>query len=79
MINSAQIPQAPGSIPFIPRNHLDGGKEPVADTPTETIPARYRNGAGGIDLEQVRRDQRQARRAFMQSIGRRLGARLRKH
>ena len=37
-----------------------------------TIPLRYRDGVGGIDLEQVRRDQLQARREVVRAIIRRL-------
>lgn len=42
------------------------------DSPIESIPHRYRDGGGGIDLEQVRRDQLRARRQAVQAILRRL-------
>ena len=35
---------------------------------TETIPLRYQYGLGGIDIEQVRRDQDQAKREFIRAI-----------
>lgn len=36
------------------------------------IPHRYRDEPGGIDLEQIRQDQRQARRLVLRSMIRRL-------
>jgi hypothetical protein len=46
----------------------------AADTGTEenAIPARYRNTRGGVNLEQVRRDQRRARRDALRALARRL-------
>lgn len=35
---------------------------------TGTIPLRYQYRSGGIDVDQVRRDQDQARREFIQAI-----------
>ncbi|MCL5426398.1 hypothetical protein ACQKE4_20440 [Halomonas sp. NPDC076908] len=35
---------------------------------TETIPLRYQYGLGGIDIEQVHRDQNQAKREFIRAI-----------
>ncbi len=34
----------------------------------ETIPLRYRNGQGGVDIERVRRDQIQARRQVVRAM-----------
>lgn len=42
------------------------------DSPMESIPQRYRDGSGGIDLEQVRQDQLRARRQVVQAMVRRL-------
>lgn len=37
-----------------------------------TIPPRYQDGRGGIDLEQVQRDRRQAKRQVVRAMIRRL-------
>jgi|GEM_PF-726523 len=50
----------------------DGSRE-------ETIPLRYRNGLGGIDLEQVRRDQLQARQQVVRAMIQRLKNLRRRH
>lgn len=42
------------------------------DSPIESIPQRYRDGSGGIDLDQVRQDQLRARRQVVQAMLRRL-------
>lgn len=44
----------------------------VDDLLRRTIPHRYRDGLGGINLEQVRQDQRQARRDVVRGMLRRL-------
>lgn len=38
------------------------------DAPESGIPPRYQDGMGGIDLEKVKRDQRQARRAVVRAM-----------
>lgn len=38
-----------------------------------SIPPRYGDGLGGIDLEQVKRDQRQARQELVRAMLHRLG------
>lgn len=40
------------------------------------IPARYRNARGGVNLEQVRRDQRRARRDALRALVRHLLKRM---
>lgn len=47
-------------------------KASVDESLEGTIPLRYRDGMGGIDLEQVRRDQLQARRQVVRAMIRRL-------
>ncbi|MFC4258541.1 hypothetical protein ACFOZ5_05760 [Marinobacter lacisalsi] len=36
--------------------------------PGDSIPARYRDQCGGIDLEQVQRDQKEARRQLVRAM-----------
>ncbi|PCC97981.1 hypothetical protein EAO82_04565 [Halopseudomonas pelagia] len=56
-----------------PQSDENGGAEVGIDhTLNDSIPARYQDGRGGIDLEQVRRDQREARRQVLQWVIRRL-------
>jgi hypothetical protein len=55
----------------------DSGKDDIEevstdDSPIESIPQRYRDGSGGIDLDQVRQDQLRARRQVVQAMLRRL-------
>lgn len=40
----------------------------------ESIPRRYRDGRGGINLERVRQDQRRARRDLVRAVALRLRA-----
>lgn len=51
----------------------DAEKRPVGGAPGDTIPPRYRDGRGGIALEQVQRDRREARRQVVRAMIRRLG------
>ena len=50
----------------------DAEEVSTSDSPMESIPERYRDGNGGIDLEQVRQDQLRARRQVVQAMFRRL-------
>ncbi|SNY99113.1 hypothetical protein [Halomonas sp. hl-4] len=52
------------------RNNVDVKNNSVDDQ--GTIPLRYQDGMGGIDIEQVRRDQRQAQQQFIRAILRHL-------
>lgn len=54
------------------RDNADVEAGRVADSLTGAIASRYRDGLGGIDLQQVRRDQRQARRQVTRAMIRRL-------
>ncbi len=45
----------------------------------EAIPSRYRNGLGGINIEQVQRDRLEARRQVVRAMTRSLGRMWRKH
>ncbi|MEQ9547425.1 MAG: hypothetical protein RIK85_15590 [Marinobacter sp.] len=61
--------------PLAFREKDDGSDRRVDRMPESSIPTRYRDGMGGINLEQVRRDQRQARREFVRAMIGRLGKR----
>ena len=59
------------------KNYLSGGnslafREPADGNAKElhrsSIPLRYRDGMGGINLEQVQRDQRRARRDIVRTM-----------
>ena len=45
---------------------------PASNLPGDPIPARYRDGRGGINLEQVRRDQLRARQQWLLGLVRQL-------
>lgn len=61
MMISGEAQYLRGACPLIARdqNKGEGGYSDAAHK--LSIPPRYRDGMGGIDLEQVRRDQRRAR------------------
>lgn len=61
--------------PLVFRENDDGSDRSADNIPESGIPARYRNGMGGVNLEQVRRDQRRARRDFVRAMIGRLGKR----
>ncbi|MDQ7729833.1 hypothetical protein [Halomonas sp. SpR8] len=50
-----------------PRQNNEGLEKGIIDN-TGVIPIRYQDGLGGIDIEQVRRDQQQAKREFIRAI-----------
>ncbi|MCG2581985.1 MAG: hypothetical protein KA296_14025 [Marinobacter sp.] len=71
MLISQEMTYFHGSNPIALRDNDD-----VSDRlPGSSIPPRYRDGMGGINLEQVRRDQRRARREFVRAMIGRLGKR----
>ena len=61
-------------IPVAPRDSADAERSHASNLPNESIPARYRDGRGGINLEQVRRDQLRARQEWLRAMARRLKA-----
>ncbi len=76
MIVSREVQFFHGGLPLTRRDNdevTEGSEVSVDDSLRGSIPSRYRDGLGGIDLEQVRKDQRQARlevvRAMMQRLG----------
>lgn len=57
----------------LPRSDNDDmPKGSADDSLKESIPSRYRDGRGGIDLERVRLDQHEARRQVIQAMIRRI-------
>ncbi|WP_297794911.1 hypothetical protein [uncultured Marinobacter sp.] len=68
MLISQEMTYFHGSHPVALREN-----DEVADRlPGNSIPRRYRNRMGGVNLEQVRRDQRRARSEFVRAMIRRL-------
>ena len=61
-----------GGNPSALRDNEDVAGPKTGDTVEGSIPTRYRSGMGGVNLEQVKRDQRQARREWVQAIIHRL-------
>jgi len=61
-------------IPVALRDSADAEKGPASNLPNESISARYRDGRGGINLEQVRRDQLRARQEWLRAMVRRTKA-----
>lgn len=56
------------------RDSDNAEKGRASDLPGESIPARYRDGRGGINLEQVRRDQLRARQEWLRAVVQRMKA-----
>ncbi len=79
MIFSEKIQYSHGGGSFTHRDNDCVEKESHDDSREGTIPLRYRNGLGGIDLEQVRRDQLQARRQVVRAMIQRLKNLRRRH
>ncbi|EON90866.1 hypothetical protein MARLIPOL_15844 [Marinobacter lipolyticus SM19] len=69
MLISQEMTYFHGSNPVALREN-----DEVADSlPGNGIPPRYRNSMGGVNLEQVRRDQRRARQEVVRAMIQRLG------
>ncbi len=75
MLLSKEMNYFHGHNPLAFRENDDVSGRGVDRLPGNSIPTRYRDGMGGIDLELVRRDQRRARREFVQAMIGRLGKR----
>lgn len=71
MMISAQPKYFQGSRPMTLREPERTRVGPDQDGSGGSIPQRYRDGRGGINLEQVRRDQRQARQQVVRALVRR--------
>ena len=61
-------------VPVALRDSANAEKGRANNLPNECIPARYRDGRGGINLEQVRRDQLRARQEWLRGGVRRFKA-----
>jgi outer membrane translocation and assembly module TamA len=72
MLISEEIMYFHGGNPLALRDNDDVSAPKTGDSFEGSIPARYRSGMGGVNLEQVKRDQRQARRELVQAIIHRL-------
>lgn len=75
MISSGEVQSIQGGSARSRRDDRDVKEWSIEDSPEGSIPPRYRDGRGGIDLEQVMRDQRAARRQVVRAMIRRLGRR----
>jgi hypothetical protein len=76
MLISAEKIYPRGGNPLTFREHADRNTK---ESHRNSIPLRYRDGMGGIDLEQVKRDQRRARRDFVRAMIRGLNRLQRPH
>lgn len=72
MINSKEVQQTQhhGSLPR--RESAIGSAKSADASPEDSIPPRYRDNRGGIDLERVQMDQNEARRQVIQVMVRRI-------
>lgn len=73
MLISEEMKYFHGGNPIAFRENDDAPGRRVEDSFEGSIPARYRDGMGGIDIEQVKRDQRQARKELVRAMLQRLG------
>ena len=76
MLISAEKTYLRGGHPLAFREHADRNAK---ESHRSSIPLRYRDGMGGVNLEQVKRDQRRARRDLMRAMIRGLNRLLRLH
>ena len=76
MLISAEKTYLRGGNPLAFREHADRNAK---ESHRSSIPLRYRDGMGGVNLEQVKRDQRRARRDLMRAMIRGLNRLLRLH
>ncbi|MCL7931600.1 hypothetical protein [Halomonas llamarensis] len=66
MMNSKHKPCFNVGDPLTRLNKEDVEKEGIDDK--SGIPLRYQDGMGGIDIEKVQREQRQAKQQFIRAI-----------
>lgn len=72
MLNSEAVTYLQGRNLLV-RGDDASGRRAGASTES-SIPVRYQNGRGGINVEQVRRDQRRARQELVRAMIRCLGS-----
>lgn len=73
MLISEQIKYFHSGNPLTRPEHDDVSDQRVDEPIEGSIPPRYRDGRGGINMAQVKRDQRQARQELVQAMLHRLG------
>lgn len=78
MLISEEIQYFQGSNPLTRRDGDDVSDRCVNDSSGNSVPCRYRDGMGGVNLEKVKRDQRQARKEVVRAMIRSL-RNLRRH
>ncbi|MCG8393214.1 MAG: hypothetical protein MI745_09030 [Pseudomonadales bacterium] len=61
-------------VPVTRQSSGNAAQGPASNPPSDPIPARYRDGRGGINLEQVRRDQLRARQEWLRAVVRSIKA-----
>lgn len=67
MMISAGVKYFRGDVPLTRQND-EMEKGSVGDSLKGAIPLRYRDVLGGVDIEQVKRDQRRARRQVLAAM-----------
>ena len=65
MMMSGEVQYFRGTCPLVARDRDNGEAGDSNAALKLSIPPRYRDGMGGIDLEQVRRDRRRSRNEVM--------------
>lgn len=76
MLISAEKTYLRGGYPLAFREHADRNEK---ESHRSSIPLRYRDGMGGVNLEQVKQDQRRARRDVVRAMIRGLNRLRRPH
>lgn len=79
MLISAEKSYLRGGNPLAFRERDDVSERDASELRRSSVPLRYRDGMGGINLEQVRQDQRRARRDFVRAMIRGLNRLRRPH
>jgi hypothetical protein len=74
MLNSEAVTYLQGRNMLVRGDNDDASGRRSGASTESSIPARYQNGRGGVNLEQVRRDQRRARQELIRAMIRRLGS-----
>lgn len=72
MLISLEKTNLGGSTTLAFRENDEKSDRDVKDSRQNSIPSRYKDGRGGIDLEQIRLDQRRARQEVVRALIRRL-------
>ncbi|MDX1755748.1 MAG: hypothetical protein R3175_06795 [Marinobacter sp.] len=73
MLISAEMAYTHARNPLVFREKDDVSERSIVDSPASSISPRYRDGMGGVNLEQVKRDHRRARQEVVRAMLQRLG------